>query len=225
MGRGPDLIGIEPAAQKGQCEQRRAGDRRHQMQRRDGPRIVRQRRAGRGDRTLRLLHMDDALGQHEVRAKILGGPEQHRIPRLRLARHQFLRMAGAVEQQIGAEVFGDVVTHRGDVVADRVDDAVGEPRQWHRRRIDGVLLRFPFRNDRFCDAALGRGQRLARRRAHSLVVERNGKAVRCLAETGARVEALALRPARRLAHRLFRIQPALPVDFVKQFTHRVLWSC
>ena len=57
-------------------------------------------------------------------------------------------MAGAVEQQIGTEIFDDVLGHRIDPIDDGLDDAVGKARQRHGQGIEKFLLGVPFRGDR-----------------------------------------------------------------------------
>ena len=151
MGGGPDLIGIQHAAQQRQRQQRRAGQGRDHMQRGDRPGIGGQRRTGRRDRGLGLADMHDAFGENEMRAQRIGRPEQQRVPMRGLPRHQRLRMAGAIEQQIGLEIFRHVLGHGLDPVDHRIDDAVGKPRHRHGQGIDELLLRLPFRRDRVGD--------------------------------------------------------------------------
>jgi hypothetical protein len=70
-------------------------------------------------------------------------------------RDQRLGMAGAIEQQVGSEIFRHVVGNGFDAVDHRIDDAVRKPRQRHRHGIDDLLLRIPFCNDRVGDSRLG----------------------------------------------------------------------
>ena len=128
--------------EKGQRQQRRAGQRGHHMNAAidqgspAAPRAPRQSR-------LRLADMHDAFGQNEMRAELIGGPEHDRIPVRGFPFDQRLGVAGAVEQEIGLEIFRHVVGDSLDPVDDGVDDAVGKTRQRHGQGIDDFLLRFP----------------------------------------------------------------------------------
>ena len=102
------------------------------------------------------------------------GPGQHRVPMRGFARDQRLGMAGAIEQQIRAEIFCDIVGHGIDAVGD-LGDAVGKARQRHGQGIDGLALRIPFGGDRFRDGADRRDDLAAGRRADRLAVQRDGK--------------------------------------------------
>ena len=125
----------------------------------------------------RLRHMNARPAASTKRApSFVARPCEHRIPVPRLPRDQTRRRVGAIEQQIGAEIFRDLLRHRRRRIGDRVDDRVGEPRQRHRGRIDHVALRVPFRRDRFGERARRRGQRAARRRSHRLAVEQDREA-------------------------------------------------
>ena len=85
------------------------------------------------------------------------------------ARDQRLGMAGAIEQQIRAEVFCDILGHRIDAVAD-LGDAIGKARQRHGQGIDGLALRIPFRRNGLCDPARRRHDVAAGGRADRLAV-------------------------------------------------------
>ena len=69
-----------------------------------------------------------------------------------------VRPGGAIEQQVGAEVFLDLGRDRCGRRRNAVDDRVGEPGERHRRRVDLVLLRVPFRGQRLRQLAHRRGQ-------------------------------------------------------------------
>ena len=114
-------------------------------------------------------------------------------------------MAGAVEQQIGAEIFFDVVSHRINTLGD-LTDRVGKARQRHGQGIDGFPLRVPFGGDRFGNAAGRRDDLAAGRRADRLAVERDREAAVGLGNAGLLIEPLALRRAGGAAHRLLRIE-------------------
>ncbi len=134
-------------------------------------------------------------------------------------------MAGAIEQQIGAEILCDVVGDGLDPVDHGIDDAVGEPRHRHRQGIDEFRLGLPFRRDDIGNLPGRRRQRAAGRRADRLVVQRDRKPARPLDDTGLGVKPLAARSARRAPHRLLRIEPGLPGHFIEQFAHAVFGLC
>ena len=114
------------------------------------------RRTRSGDRFVWLRHVHDALRQHEARAEPFARPGQHRVPGLRLLLDQAGGRFGAIEQQISAKIFCDLVCDRLRRFADRVDHRIGEPRERHARRIDHVGLRIPFRGDGLREGARGR---------------------------------------------------------------------
>ena len=124
-------------------------------------------------------------------------------------------MAGAIEQQIGAEIFRDVVGDGIDPIDHRLADAVGKARQRHGQGIDGLDLRIPFRGDRFRDHTVRGNDLAAGRRADRLAVERDGKTAVRLGGAGRGIESLALWHAGRAPHRLFRIERRLSGDFVE----------
>ena len=146
--------------------------------------------------------------------EFVSGPGQHRVPMRGFARDQRLGMAGAVEQQIGAEIFGDVLGHGIDAIGD-LGDAVGKARQRHGQGIDGLALRIPFRGDRFRDGIGRRDDLTAGGRADRLAVQRDGKAATRRGDAGFLVEPLALRHARRASHRLLRIERRMSGDFIE----------
>ena len=131
-----------------------------------------------------------------------------------LLRHQRLGMAGAIEQQIGAEIFRDIVGDGLDAIVD-LGDAVGKARQRHRQGIDGLALRIPFRRDGLGNFAGGRNDVASGRRADRLAVERDGKTTLRLGDTGRGIKSLALGNARRAPHRLLRIERRLSGDFIE----------
>ena len=131
-----------------------------------------------------------------------------------LARDQRLGMAGAIEQQIGAEIFCDIVGHGVDAVGD-LGDAVGKARQRHGQGGDGLALRIPFGGDRFRDGAGRRHDVAAGWRADRLAVERDGKAAVGWRDAGLLVEPLALGHARGAAHRFLRIERRMSGDFIE----------
>ena len=83
-----------------QRQQRRSRQRRHDMQGRNRPGVVRKCRARRLHGGIGLADVHDAFGQNEVGTKGVGGPKQHGIPVLRLARNQRFGVSRAIEQQI-----------------------------------------------------------------------------------------------------------------------------
>ena len=119
--------------------------------------------------------------QHEARTELVGRPAHDRIPCRALLRDQPCRAIGAVEQQIGAEVLDDVRRHLVAPFGNAVDDAVGEPRQRHARRIDGLGLRVPFPPQRIGNRRPGRASTRPRGRPHRLAVQRDREAFRNLA--------------------------------------------
>lgn len=123
---------------------------------------------------------------------------------------QRLGMAGAIEQQIGAEIFCNIVRNRVDPIGYRLDDAVGKARQRHGQGIDHLALRIPFGCDRLRNLARGRHHLAAGRRADRLAIERDRKAAISLGHAGRGINALALRPTRRAAHSLLRIERDFP---------------
>ena len=190
-----------------QRQQRRTGQGRHHMQRRDRPGVPRQRRARRCHRGLGLADMHDAFGEDEMRAERIGGPEQHRVPMRGFPRHQRLGM------------------RRRDRTADRSRDISRYRRRPHRpdrppprptllaNRVSGMVRGSIISPCAFHSAAMPsaisarrRHQRPAGRRAHRLAVERDPKAAIRLGDAGLRIKALALRPARGAPDRLLRIE-------------------
>ncbi len=128
--------------------------------------------------------------------------------------HQPLRMAGAVEQQVRAEIFRGVLGHGINVVTD-FGDAVGKARQRHGQGIDGLGLRLPFRRDRLGDPAAGRYDMAPGRRADRLAVERDGKAAVGFGRACGLVKAPALWGTRGAPDRLLRIERRLAGDFIE----------
>ena len=147
-------------------------------------------------------------------AEFVRGPGQHRVPMRGFARDQRLGMAGAIEQQIRAEIFCDILGHGIDAVAD-LGDAVGKARQRHGQGIDGLALRIPFGGDRFRDGADRRHDMAAGGRADRLAVQRDGKPAIGRGRAGLLVEALALGRARGASHRLLRIERRMSGDFIE----------
>ena len=131
-----------------------------------------------------------------------------------LPRDQRLGMAGTIEQQIGAEIFCDIVGHGLDAFA-YLGDAVGKARQRHGQGIDGLALRVPFRRDGFRDPARRGDHMAAGRRADRPAVERDSKTAIGFRDAGFLVEPLAPRGARGTAHRLLRIERRMSGDFVE----------
>ena len=66
-----------------------------------------------------------------MRAKPIRRPEQHRVPQRRFPGRQRLGMAGAIEQQIGTEIFGGVLGHGIDPVDYGLADAFA-------KRVSGI---------------------------------------------------------------------------------------
>ena len=131
-----------------------------------------------------------------------------------LPRYQRLGMAGAIEQQIGTEIFRDIVGDGFDAIGN-LGDAVGKTRQWHRQGIDGFNLCIPFRGDRLGNFTAGRNDLAPRRRADRLTVKRDGKPALRLGDAGAGIKPLALGSARRAPHRLLRIERRMSGDFIE----------
>ncbi len=127
--------------------------------------------------------------------------------------------ARAIEQEIGPEIFRDIVDNGFDPVDHGIDDAVCQSGQRHRQRIDGLLLPIPFCNDAIGNLPVRRSQGTAGRRSDRLVVERDDKAIRGFDHAGTGVKALAARRARRTPHRLLRIERRFSGHFIEQFAH------
>ena len=138
-----------------------------------------------------------------------------------LPRHQRLGMAGAIEQQIGLEIFRDIVGDGIDPVDHGIDDAVGKPRQRHGQGIDDLLLRIPFRAMASAISLAGATTWRPEGVRIGLPSSVTAKPSVRLGDAGVRVKALALRHARGAPHRLLRIERRLSGDFVEQFTHAV----
>ena len=163
--------------------------------------------------------MHDAFGQNKMGAERIRRPKHDGIPIRGFPGNQRLRMAGAIEQEIGAEIFRDVVGDGFDPVDHGIGDAVCKSGQRHRQRIDDLLLRIPFCNDAIGYLPIRRNQRTAGRRADRLVVERDGKAIRRLGHAGMGVKAPAARRARRTPHRLLRIVRGFSGQIIERFAH------
>ncbi len=131
-------------------------------------------------------------------------------------------MAGAIEQEIGVEIFRDVVAYQRHAIDHGLDDAVGEARQRHGQGIDGVRLRAPFLCDGLGDCANRHGDGAARGGLDRLAVQRDVKSACRLGDAGLLVEALAFGYARLAPHRLLRIERRLAGHLVKQVTHAKL---
>ena len=138
---------------------------------------------------------------------------------LGLVRHQPLGMAGAIEQQVGGEIFGDVVLHRFRLIDDALHDAVGKTRQRHGQRLDELTLRAPFRRDHLGQCARRHNDRAAGRRLDRLTVERDGVTAVGLADAGVSIKPLALNRAGRAPRRFHRVGFGLARDVVEQFAH------
>ena len=139
------------------------------------------------------------------------------MPRLALA--QPLRRSGAIEQQIGREIFLDFGRDRAGRIGHAVDDRIGQPRQRHLRRIDHLPLRLPFRGNRLRKRQRRRGEQPARRRAHRLVVERSPHSRRRPpAAVAMRIETPPQRRPRAAARRRHRIVGVW--DGLEQIAHR-----
>ncbi len=136
-----------------------------------------------------------------------------------LARDQRLGMAGAIEQQIGLEVFRHVLGDCVDPVDHGVNDTVGKPGHRHRQGIDELFLRLPLGDDGASDLLARYDQLAAGRRADRLVIQRDGESDRCLGDGDARVKALPPRRAGGAPHRLLRIERGFSRRFFEQFTH------
>ena len=101
MGRGPGAVRVEAPSHMGKGDQRRAGQRGHDVERREAER--------RGDRfemrphhgierSGRLLDMDHALAKEELRPERLARPGEDRIPGCPLLRCEAFGLAGAVSR-------------------------------------------------------------------------------------------------------------------------------
>ena len=118
-----------------------------------------------------------------------------------LPRDQRLGMAGAIEQQIGAEIFRDIVGDGFDAIDDASTTLLAN-------RVNGMVRGSMVSTCAFHSAAiasaisrLGATTWRPRRRADRLAVKRDGKAALRLGDAGAGIKALALgtRVARRTA--------------------------
>ena len=169
---------VEPAGRKRQRQQRRAGQGGDDVECAEPPcrfdvDTVRDRPHRRSDRRLRLRHMHDAFGQHKSRAELLARPIDNRVPMLLLACDQTGRRRGAIEQQVGAQVFFNLGRDRLRRGRNAVDDRVGEPGERHHRRVDPVLLRVPFDGQSLGQHPRRRGQVPPRGRPHRPAVEQH----------------------------------------------------
>ncbi len=136
-------------------------------------------------------------------------------------------MAGAIEQQIGLEIFRHVFRDGVDPVDHGVDHAVGKPRHRHGQGIDELLLRRPLGSDGVGDLPARHDHLAAGRRADRLVIQRNAKSPRRFGDAGARVKALPPRRARRAPNQFLRIERRGSGRFFEQFTHALFgfgWS-
>ena len=124
-------------------------------------------------------------------------------------------MAGAIEQQIRAEIVRDVFRDGVDPIDHRLHDAVGKPRQRHGQGIDALALRIPFHGDRFRDRGVRDNDRAAGRRTDRFAVERDGKTAVHFGDAGHDVKSLAPWHAGRAPHRLLGIERRLAGDFVE----------
>ena len=115
--------------------------------------------------------MHHALGKAHRRAEIVLRESEDRIPMLGLERDQSLRPLGAIAEKVGTGRVQDVVEDRALVALHAVDDAVGEPGERHRLRIDALALSAPFLGDRLALAPWSAGEGCLARRAHWLAVE------------------------------------------------------
>ena len=201
----PGFVGGDAPLCQRERQQRRAGERRHRMQRAEPPRIARNGGAGGGERGFGLSHMDDAFGEQQARAKNVARPFDDRIPMARLTLDEAARRAGAVTNKIGCQISRHLLGDRSGTLAHAVDDRIGKPRQRHLGGIDQIALRLPLGGQRLRQSERRRGEQPARWRAHRLVVEPHGvkRPLRC--RRGALIEPLAQNGASPSARRFHGI--------------------
>ena len=99
MSRGPDLVGIQHPMQQRQRQQRRTGQSRHHMQRRDRPGVGRKHPTRRCYRRLRLGDMHDAFRENEMGPEFVGRPGQHRVPGRGLPRIRYIADVEDIEKR------------------------------------------------------------------------------------------------------------------------------
>ncbi len=191
MGRVPRFVRCEPLQRHGEREQRRPGERRHDVERRQAEIVeLGDLLAQRGDGGLRLRHMHDAFRQAERCVEGLLGPGEHRVPQPGLPRHEPFRAIGAVAQEIGAGMGENVVDHPVPLARHPVDRGVGELGERHGLGVDMRALRPPFVRDRLRQSFARHGQRCLARRAHGLAVEQQSEAAALIRDRNVLVEPL-----------------------------------
>jgi len=84
--------------------------------------------------------MHDAFGQNEMGAERIHRPEHDWVPMRGFPRHQRLRMAGAIKQQIRAKIFCGVVGDRVDAVAEDVAKYLGSDLLFYRAGYPEALV-------------------------------------------------------------------------------------
>ena len=196
MGGVPCVLDAQPPAQHRQRQQRRAGQRRHRMQRTEPPWVVGNGASGAGERGCRLLDEHHAFGQREARAELLARPIEHRIPQRGLSRGE-ARDIGPVDQQVGGEIFADFGRDRRRRRPHAVEDRVREAGERHARRIDVLALRLPFVRNRLGKRACRDGERMPRRRFYRPAVEQEPELALGFPDPGRSIEPpRQLRPPR-----------------------------
>src|SRR6266849_325560 len=192
MGGLPCVLDTQPPAQHRERQQRRAGQRRHRMQRTEPPRVVGNGAPGASERGCRLLDEHHAFGQQETRAELLARPVEHRIPQRGLSRGE-ARDIGPVEQQVGGEIFADFFRDRRRRGPHAVEDRVREAGERYPRRIDVLALRLPFVRNRLGKRTCRDGERMPRRRFYRPAVEQEPELALRFPDPGRSIE-----PPRRL---------------------------
>ncbi len=169
-------------------------------------------------RALRLRDEHHAFAQHEPRTERFARPGDDRIPMLRLRAHQTFRRAGAIADEIGAEIFRDLVDDGLRLRRNAVDDRIGKARERHGGRIDALTLRVPFGGDRLPQCPHGGRKHACRRRFHGAAIEQKGKR-RALADGGCLIEPLAQARTHVAPRRLHRIERLGAEQVFKDIAH------
>ncbi|BAB47940.1 mll0337 [Mesorhizobium japonicum MAFF 303099] len=236
MAGGPGSLGVELAEIDRQRQQRRTGQRGHEV---DGGQPQRlgaliEMTAQNGDRLTRLLDMDDPLGKVEASPQCSAHPIDDRIPLLVLPLDQPLGGVGAVTEQIRRGKTQYVFQHRLRIARNTVDGGVDQAHHRHRHRIDGLALFREFVcNQHSRRLGRERQQRLARR-AHRLAVEMHGETSVYRRNRSGLVEALGQRRLHldlgathriRIRKILARFEVVEDVTHEKSLSHRCQLAC
>jgi signal transduction histidine kinase len=165
-----------------------------------------------------LRDEDHAFTQDEARPKGIARPGEDRIPVLRLLADQAVGIAGAIADEIRAEIFRDLLRDRRGIRRDTVDDRIGEPRERHGGGVDALALRLPLGGDRRAERPHRRRQRAAGRRLHGAAVEQH-RVRRPLTRLRGRIESLAQVRAHVAPRRLDGIERLIAEQVFENVAH------